>query len=89
MQPNTTAEKNIQQIKRGINKDYNKANQELNLGVDSGYSKSDWRGVLEFQNWSALRILKLGNKITTQLFVAFATLVLNWWAICPGPIFNY
>ena len=81
MQPNTTTEKStkniIQQTMAGR---YNKQEQELNLrnlDVHSGWCKDNWRRVLEFQNWSALRTLILCKVTITQKIVSLTTLMLS------------
>ena len=48
----------------------------------------DWRSVLEFRNWTALRTLDLSNTAITQGIVKSTTLVLSSSPVCNGPNFN-
>ena len=57
------------------------------IGVHSVGCVYEWRSVLEFRNWTALRTLILCNKAITQLIVKSTTMGLNSSAVCRGPIF--
>ena len=70
MQPNTTTtENNTKKIKEIIDFwRYNEVEQELllcKLDVHSDNCSEDWRNVLEYQNWTALRTLDLSNTAIT------------------------
>ena len=59
------------------------------LDADSGNCNDDWRSVLEFRNWTALRNLNLSNTAITQVVVTLTTLVLNSSAACHGLTSEY
>ena len=71
MRTNTTTN-NTQQIEWIIKEKYNEEEQKLDLSIldsNSGRCKDDWRSVLEYGNWTALRSLYLCNKTKTQTIV--------------------
>ena len=79
-QANTTTAKNKPKIERIINENYDEKQQKLNLcklNIHLDRCGNDWRRVLEFRNWTALRTLYLGNTTTTQGNVTHPTLELN------------
>lgn len=91
MQPNTTTENNTQRIQKILDNSYDEDKQVLGLCtlyVDSVNNKDDWRSVLEFRNWTALRSLDLSSTAITQGIVTSTTLVLNLSAVCSGPTSN-
>ena len=68
MQTNKSKISNTRKIKGIIKKKYNEEEQELNLSelmFDLGDHPEDWRSVLMFRDWSALRALSLGHMIIT------------------------
>ena len=65
--------------------------QELDLSkldVHSDGYPYDWRDVLEFRDWTAVRALHLGSTTLTQNRSRLATLELNLLAACHGPTFD-
>ena len=93
-QNTNAAQLNNNGIKYGNNTRINKQEIQIEgtvtglkyIGVHSGCCDDDWRSVLEFRDWTALRTLDLGNALITQLIAILATLVPSLWAVCHGPI---
>lgn len=79
MRPSLTPEEIAEQVERTLSRKFKEDKQKLSLcrmDVDS-VKGDDWRSVLKFKNWSALRSLKLCRSSINQLGVALVTLVLN------------
>ena len=87
----TNTRNNTQRIQKIINERFKEEEQKLFLGTvvdDSGYCLDDWKSVLEFRNWTALRILDLSNTTITQSIVTLTKMVLSSSAVCTGPTFD-